>query len=52
MGYSALKQLSKQIYRQMVSRTPDIGSMMENPLRVCLTVEFYGCLSIRRQKKK
>ena len=34
---SALKQLSKQIYRQMVSRTPDIGSMMENPLRVCLT---------------
>lgn len=33
---SALKQLSKQIYRQMVSRTPDIGSMMENPLRVCL----------------
>ena len=25
---SALKQLSKQIYRQMVSRTPDIGSMM------------------------
>ena len=26
---SALKQLSKQIYRQMVSRTPDIGSMME-----------------------
>ena len=32
-----MKQLSKQIYRQMVSRTPDIGSMMENPLRVCLT---------------
>ena len=30
---SALKQLSKQIYRQMVSRTPDIGSMMKNPLR-------------------
>src|SRR5699024_12186735 len=34
---SALKQRSRQIYRQMVSRTPDIGSMMENPLRVCLT---------------
>ena len=33
MDISALKQLSKQIYRQMVSRTPDIGSMMENPLR-------------------
>ena len=33
----ALKRRSKQIYRQMVSRTPDIGSMMKNPLRVCLT---------------
>ena len=34
---SALKQRSRRIYRQMVSRTPDIGSMIENPLRVCLT---------------
>lgn len=32
-----LKRRSKRIYRQMVSRTPDIGSMIENPLRVCLT---------------
>ena len=30
----ALKQRSMQLYRQMVSRTPDIGSMMKNPLRV------------------
>lgn len=34
---SALKKKSKQIYRQMISRTPDIGGMMQNPLRLCLT---------------
>lgn len=34
---SALKRKSKQIYRQMVSRTPEIGSMLKNPLRVCMT---------------
>ena len=34
---SAMKQRSRQIYWQMVFRTPDIGPMMENPLRVCLT---------------
>ena len=39
---SALKQLSKQIYRQMVSRTPDIGSMMENPLRVSVSYKGLG----------
>lgn len=33
----ALKRKTKQIYRQMVSRTPDIGSMLKNPLRICLT---------------
>lgn len=33
----ALKRRSKQGYRQMVARTPDIGSLGENPLRVCLT---------------
>ena len=33
----ALKRRSKQDYRQMVSRTPEIGSMMKNPLRVCMT---------------
>lgn len=32
-----LKQKSKQIYRRMVSRTPDIGGMMKNPLRICMT---------------
>jgi len=32
----ALKQRSKQVYRQMVARTPDIGSLKENSLRVCL----------------
>ena len=34
---SALKRRSKQVYRQIVSRTPEIGSMMKNPLRVCMT---------------
>ena len=34
---SALKHRSKGIYRHMVSRTPDIGPMMKNMLRVCLT---------------
>ena len=33
----ALKRRSKQIYRQIVSRTPEIGSMTKNPLRVCMT---------------
>ena len=33
----ALKRRSKQIYRQIVSRTPDTGSMIKNPLRVCMT---------------
>ena len=33
----ALKRRSKQVYRQIVSRTPDIGSMTKNPLRVCMT---------------
>lgn len=34
---SALKRRARRVYRQMVARTPDIGSMAENPLRVCLT---------------
>ena len=33
---SALKQRSKRIYRQMVFRTPNIGSMMKNMMRICL----------------
>ena len=33
----SLKRRSKQVYRQMVSRTPEIGSMTKNPLRVCMT---------------
>ena len=33
----ALKRRSKHFYHQIVSRTPDIGSMMNNPLRVCMT---------------
>ena len=32
-----MKRRSKQVYRQMVSRTPEIGSMTKNPLRVCMT---------------
>ena len=34
---SALKQLSKQIYRQMVSRNPGYWLHDGKPLRVCLT---------------
>ena len=33
----ALKRRSKQVYRQIVFRTPEIGSMTKNPLRVCMT---------------
>ena len=33
----ALKRRSKQDYRQMVSRTPEICSKTKNPLRVCMT---------------
>lgn len=33
----ALKRNSKQIYRKMVARTPDIGPLTKNSLRVCLT---------------
>lgn len=32
----ALKQRAKRIYRQMVARTPDIGSLAQNSLRICL----------------
>ena len=43
----ALKRRSRQVYRQIVSRTPDIGSMTKNPLRVCMTggdcCDFYIC---------
>jgi len=33
---AALKRQSGRNYRQMTSRTPNIGSIAENPLRVCL----------------
>jgi len=33
---AALKRRSKQNYRQMIARTPDIGSIAENSLRICL----------------
>ena len=36
-GRSVSKKKSKAIFRQMVARTPDIGSLMENPLRICLS---------------
>ncbi|MCM1192343.1 MAG: L-2-amino-thiazoline-4-carboxylic acid hydrolase [Acetatifactor muris] len=36
MDAAALKRRSKQIYREMAARTPDIGSLTENPLRICL----------------
>ena len=34
---NALKKASKAIYRQMVGRTPNIGSLSENSLRICLS---------------
>lgn len=34
---SALKQDAKRIYNKMANRTPEIGSLRENPLRVCLS---------------
>lgn len=32
-----LRRASKRIYRQMVARTPDIGSLSQNSLRICLS---------------
>lgn len=32
-----LKKRAKQVYKDMVRRTPEIGSMRENSLRICLT---------------
>lgn len=31
------KKKSRQIYREMIGRTPDIGNFIKNPLRVCLS---------------
>lgn len=36
-GKAPDKKKAKRIYRQMVNRTPDIGSMRENSLRICLS---------------
>ena len=36
-GQSVSKKKAKEIFRQMAARTPDIGSLMENPLRSCLS---------------
>lgn len=30
-----LKRKTKKTYREMIARTPDIGSLKENSLRVC-----------------
>lgn len=32
----ALKRRVRQIYREMAVRTPDIGTLTQNPLRICL----------------
>lgn len=32
-----VKRISKKNYKDMIKRTPDIGSLRKNPLRVCLT---------------
>lgn len=32
-----VKRISKNNYKDMIQRTPDIGSLRKNPLRVCLT---------------
>ena len=36
-GVNVNKKKAKDIFRQMAARTPDIGSLMENPLRICLS---------------
>lgn len=33
----ALKRSASKIYKQMIKRTPDIGSMSQNSIRTCLT---------------
>ncbi|MCM1189618.1 MAG: L-2-amino-thiazoline-4-carboxylic acid hydrolase [bacterium] len=37
LDMAALKRRSRRIYREMTARTPDIGSLTENPLRICLS---------------
>ena len=32
-----VKRISKKNYKDMIKRTPDIGSLRKNPLRMCLT---------------
>lgn len=36
-GVTVSKKKARAIFRQMAARTPDIGSLMENPLRICLS---------------
>lgn len=36
-GITVSKKKAKKIYRQMTERTPDIGGLIENPLRICLS---------------
>lgn len=36
-GVSLSKKETKETYYKMVARTPDIGSLKENPLRICLS---------------
>lgn len=36
-GISVDRRQAKQIYRDMAARTPDIGTIKENPLRMCLS---------------
>jgi len=36
-GIQIDRRLAKKIYREMAARTPDIGSVKENPLRMCLS---------------
>lgn len=35
-GITVSKKKAKEIFRQMTERTPDIGGLTENPLRICL----------------
>lgn len=44
-----VKRISKNNYKDMIKRTPDIGSLRKNPLRVCLTsgilwLSIYGAM--------
>lgn len=52
-----LKRRAKETYRQMIARTPDIGSLKENSLRICLAagmlwLSFYKAAEGRMSEER